>query len=119
MLWFIARMILLSVCILGEIISLGDRICGRSTLLGIVYYGIIATVFIFCVILPVLRVIFTPEINREVGISPEIISQNSSIDTLANTAISFRLIGEIVHQAGYLPSVVKSETVDIAKRIVA
>lgn len=125
MLWFLALMILLSVCVLGEIISLGERLCGISTLLGIIYYSIIVTIFVFCVILPLLRVLFAPKINGEVGISSEMkeqlrhtskesaklsmllttISQNGSIDILANTAISFRLIGKIVRQAGYRPSI--------------
>ena len=128
MLWFLALIVLLSVCVLGEIISLGERLSSCSILLGIVYYCIVATMFTFCIVIPVLKVLFTPEINGDVEMSSEIkeqlrhtskesaklsmllttISQNGSIDILVNTVIAFRLIGRIVRQAGYRDNVPKS-----------
>lgn len=125
MLWFLALTVLLSVCVLGDIISLGERLSNCSKLLGIMYYCTVAAVFAFCLVIPVLKVLFTPEINGEVEMPPEkkeqlrhtskesaklsmlltTISQNGSIDILANTVIAFRLIGRIVRQAGYRPSI--------------
>jgi len=123
-LWLSAFLLLFCVCIIGDLVSLGERVSSASTVLGIVYYVIVGAVFIACVFVPVIRVVLTPEIKGDIiidaGKKNELkhtakesaklslilttVSQNGSVDMLANVAVSFRLIGSLVRQAGYRPT---------------
>lgn len=122
--WIVAIMLLFCICILGDVISLGERIRNSSGALGIAFYSVIGAIFTVCIILPVVKVILTPEIKGQITLEPQkreelkntvkdsakislvltTVSQNGSIDMLANTAISFKLIGSLIRQAGYRPS---------------
>lgn len=119
-----AFLLLFCACIIGNLVSLGERIYGMSAALGIAYCVLVGVVFVGCIIVPVFRVILTPEIKGDMILDAEkrdrlkhtakesaklsliltTVSQNGSIDMLANAAISFRLIGSIVRQAGYRPT---------------
>lgn len=122
--WFFAILLLLLTCALGDIISIGERIYNVSKVLGLLYCAILFTILLFSIIIPIVRVFFTPEIKGEVTFEPKILaelkesvkdsaklsmiitmlSQKGSIDMLANTAISFKMIGHLVKSAGHRPN---------------
>lgn len=120
----IGFIVLLVVCATGDIITVGDKLTAASPVLGWIFYILVATLFVGLIILPCLRVLLTPEItgmevvdeekhnqlkaqvieSAKVSLLMTTVSQNGSIDIIANTAITFKLIGQLVKTAGYRPT---------------
>lgn len=122
--WIAGFIALMAVCVMGDVIALGDRLMETSLVLGWIFYALVAALFIGLIVLPCLRVLLTPEITgmetvdeekhielknqvkeaAKVSLLMTTVSQNGSIDIIANTAITFKLIGQLVKTAGYRPT---------------
>lgn len=122
--WIAGFIALMAVCVMGDVIALGDRLMETSIVLGWIFYVLVAALFIGLIVLPCLRVLLTPEITgmetvdeekyielkeqvkeaAKVSLLMTTVSQNGSIDIIANTAITFKLIGQLVKTAGYRPT---------------
>lgn len=120
----VAFIVLLVLCVMGNLITIGDKVYSVSSVLGYIYYTVITTLVSILIVIPALRVILTPEYKGNECLSEETIRelkdtikesakvsfmmtsvcQNGSIDALANTAISFKMMGSIVSKAGIRPS---------------
>lgn len=116
--------ILLVLCVLGNLITVGDKIVAVSALLGPLYYMAIAILIVYLMIIPAIRVILTPEYKGNEDLGEESLNamrhtikeaakvsfmmtsvcHNGSIDALANTAISFKMMAELIRNAGRRPS---------------
>lgn len=66
-----AFLLLFCACIIGNLVSLGERISGMSAALGVAYYVLVGAVFVGCIIVPVFRVILTPEIKGDLILDAE------------------------------------------------
>lgn len=115
---------LLMLCVLGNIITVGDKLMGVSPIIGSFFYIIICVMVFFLILQPMLQVMMAPEIgdgqcimeetkmalkqqvrdSAKVSLLMTTVSQNGSIDIIANTAITFKMIGALVKQAGYRPT---------------
>lgn len=122
--WIAGLIALMAVCVMGDVIALGDRLMETSVVLGWIFYVLVAALFSWLIVLPCLRVLLTPEITgmetvdeekhnelknqvreaAKVSLLMTTVSQNGSIDIIANTAITFKLIGQLVKTAGYRPT---------------
>lgn len=127
LLWTLMSISIIVICILNGILSIGDRIMRLSTHIGILFYILIAGFLFYISILPVLRIVLTPEIKFGDSIDEETrnslrcqvkdsakasllvttLSQSSTIDLFANITIVFSLIGKLVRQAGFRPSILQ------------
>lgn len=123
-LWILGMITLLAVCLLGNVISLGDRIMMSSPVLGWMFYVLVCVLFFGLLLFPMLRIVFTPEITGMETVSEEVheqmrdkvlssakvsllmttVSQNGSIDVLANGVIAIRMIDGLVKTAGVRPT---------------
>lgn len=115
---------LMSVCVISDVIALGDRMMKTSSVIGWCFYLMVAALFFGFIVWPCLRVLLIPEItgmesvnenmhadlknqvmeSAKVSLMMTTVSQNGSIDIIANTAITFKLIGQLVKAAGYRPT---------------
>lgn len=122
--WIAGFIALLAVCVMGDVITLGDKLMSASSVLGWAFYILVAALFTGLIVKPCLQVLLTPEItgietideekhhelktivmeSAKVSLLMTTVSQNGSIDIVANTAITFKLIGQLVKTAGYRPT---------------
>lgn len=122
--WIAGFIALMAVCVIGDIIALGDKFMANSIVLGCIFYILVVALFIGLIVKPCLQVLFTPERKGMVVVDEEkhkklkgqvkesakvsllmtTVSQNGSIDIIANTAITFKLISQLVKTAGYRPT---------------
>lgn len=122
--WIAGFIALMAVCIMGDVIALGDKLMATSAVLGWIFYSLVVVLFTGLIVFPCLRVLLTPEITgmetvdeekhielkdqvkeaAKVSLLMTTVSQNGSIDIIANTAITFKLIGQLVKTAGYRPT---------------
>lgn len=124
LLFVIGIIIIFLLCVLGNIITVGDKLMSASAILGWTFYVLVAVMFYVLIIRPMLQVMWAPEIGEGDAVSEETkaalkqhvresakvsllmttVSQNGSIDIIANTAITFKMIGALVREAGYRPT---------------
>lgn len=122
--YIICIVIILLLCVLGNIITIGDKLMDKYRILGWIYYVLITVILVTLVVAPILRVALAPEIGERHVLSEDTsaelkhkvhesaklsllmttVSHNGSLDILANAIISFRMIQSIVKEAGYRPS---------------
>lgn len=60
-LWILGLGLLAVTCILSDIITLGDKLSSVHPWLGYTFYALIALLVLFLILIPTLRIIFTPE----------------------------------------------------------
>lgn len=60
-LWVLGLGLLVVTCILSDIITLGDRLASVHPWLGYMFYVVIGLMVLFLIVVPTLRIIFTPE----------------------------------------------------------
>lgn len=122
--WILGFIALIALCVIGDVIALGDKLMADSIFLGWVFYVLVVALFIGLIVKPCIQVLFTPEIKgmevvdeenhnklkgqvkeaAKVSLLMTTVSQNGSIDIIANTAITFKLISQLVKTAGYRPT---------------
>lgn len=120
----IGVLLLIIFCILGNIITVGDKLMSASVILGWLFYVLVFVMLFALIARPMLLVFRVPEIGEGDSIDEETksvlkqrvreyakvsllmttVSQNGSIDIIANTAITFKMIGQLVKAAGYRPT---------------
>lgn len=62
-LWMLGLGLLVATCVLSDIITLGEKVSELHPWAGYVFYGIIGIITLCIVIIPTLRIIFTPEMK--------------------------------------------------------
>jgi len=67
----VGLLVLIALIVIGNVISIGDKIAGIHPILSYLFYGVVGIIFIWLVVFPVVRVIITPQLK---GISKENIS---------------------------------------------
>jgi len=67
----VGLLVLVALIVIGNVISIGDKIAGIHPIFSYLFYGLVGVVLIWLIILPVVRVILTPQIK---GIGREDIS---------------------------------------------
>ncbi len=67
----IGLLVLVALIVIGNVISIGDKIASVHPMLSYLFYGAVSLLFIWLVMLPVLRVVLTPPLK---GISKQEIS---------------------------------------------
>lgn len=122
--WIAGFIALMAVCVIGDVIALGDKLMADSVALGWIFYLLVVALFIGLIVKPCLQVLLTSEIkgmevvdeekhkklkdqvkeSAKVSLLMTTVSQNGSIDIIANTTITLKLISQLVKTAGYRPT---------------
>lgn len=117
--------ILVAICVVGNVITVADKVSELSPWLGYVFYAVLLTLTVVFVIWPALKVIFTPELEPSGELMAEedrveadriikksaqnvfvltSVSQNGALDVFTCISMNMSLINRLVELRGKRPS---------------
>ena len=121
----ISLVILAVICVIGNIITVADKVTELSPWLGYAFYGVLLTLTALFIILPTLRIIFTPELDPSGELMSDedkmeadqlvrksaqnvfvltTVSQNGALDMLACLSMNISMLNRLVGLRGKRPS---------------
>lgn len=117
--------IIAATCVIGNVITVADKVSQLSPWLGYAFYAILLTLTIVFIIWPTLKIIFTPELEPSGELMDEddykeaelmvrksaqnvfiltSVSQNGALDVFTCLSMNISLINRLVEQRGKRPS---------------